>query len=299
MSTPRPPAVTSRLNTGGYGAAVSIYERRQIKYIGVDANGKRVERLTPWAGPCKVAEGTVSADGSLSITPRAYELRHYRRAVMRGAGVYRWGLWAFLGARRATGAPLPFSVPSGEHVQPHRVIVRGPDVLAPELPHVDVGRVAPGQGLTLAGQRQRAVYYAQAVMRGAGVYQAGLWAMLAGKRAQTDPAQAVEGAALGVNNVNGQKRTYRGSGVHLAARYREFIALRYRRFLRSIGGDSHPRRLSRRSQLRSLELSLPLLTSLSREESRSATCQRPPRRAPRPLYSRAIPPAAPLAPPAL
>ncbi|WP_339095016.1 hypothetical protein ACINK0_03080 [Deinococcus sp. VB343] len=49
--------------------------------------------------------GTVTPDGSLSVEPEPWAARHYRRAVMRGAGVYRWGLWAMLAPGRAAAEP--------------------------------------------------------------------------------------------------------------------------------------------------------------------------------------------------
>ncbi len=48
---------------------------------------------------CK-SSATVTADGLLNIAPEVWRVRHYRRAVMRGAGVYQAGLWAYLARRR-------------------------------------------------------------------------------------------------------------------------------------------------------------------------------------------------------
>ena len=47
----------------------------------------------------------VTADGSLSVEPEAWHARHYRRAVMGGAGVYQMNLRAFLVSRRFVSLP--------------------------------------------------------------------------------------------------------------------------------------------------------------------------------------------------
>lgn len=67
------------------------------------ADGSPPDWLVNWGS----AKGSVTPDGSLSVEPEPWAARHYRRAVMRGAGVYRWGLWAAFGAGRAeAGAAL-------------------------------------------------------------------------------------------------------------------------------------------------------------------------------------------------
>lgn len=156
--------------------------------------------------------GMVDPVSGLTVTPEAWRARHYRRAVMRGAGVYRLGLWAHLGARRG----LAFTVPeAGATVEPHRVTVKGVQLMSLQFIQMPVkvwkGGIRPSMGRVVfresgmvsstrwAVPREPFRVFAakQIAMRGAGVYQVGLWAMLAHR--QTD-AQAEGGAALGGND---------------------------------------------------------------------------------------------------
>jgi hypothetical protein len=219
MTGPRPSFTPSRLNVGGYGVRVEWYDRDVTAPRWAKALPQSHRRLgiLPWG--FRVAQvGRLHADGSLSVEPEPWRARHYRRAVMAGAGVYRLGLWAFL----AAGRGYTFTAPApGASVEPHRVRVYGWQVSEQVPTYVEIpdsedmgwisrlcagrplewvrmsyGKVAAGcLALTPAAWRTRR--YARALMRGAGVYQAGLWAMLA-HRPQTD-AQA--GAALGKNDA--------------------------------------------------------------------------------------------------
>jgi hypothetical protein len=107
---------SSRLNVGGYGVRVI-----RGQFVGKKLGG-RLEPIEPpppgvaagiefWMTTPYVeclrsyAVGTVSAAGALSLKRKPWQIRHYRRAVMGGAGVYRLGLWAFLAARRPAAQP--------------------------------------------------------------------------------------------------------------------------------------------------------------------------------------------------
>ncbi len=81
MNAPAPLGTPSRLNVGGYEVRVRFEYRKP----GVS---KVIDKL-----------GDVYPDGSLSIFSPPWADRHYRRAVMRGAGVYQAGLWAMLAGR--------------------------------------------------------------------------------------------------------------------------------------------------------------------------------------------------------
>ncbi|WP_034408134.1 hypothetical protein [Deinococcus murrayi] len=104
MSLPRPAPVTSRLNVGGYGVTIlgEWHVSEALRFTPFRPAGRRIGELR-----MKRTSGTVTPDGTLTLTPEAWAVRHYRRAVMGGAGVYRLGLWAFLAARRAPRAPAP------------------------------------------------------------------------------------------------------------------------------------------------------------------------------------------------
>lgn len=101
-----------RLNTGG-AYAVTIRERRRLLAGAPWAEKNPVlQYMAPQDGPgygrihfTVKLHGTVTPDGSLSVEPEPWAARHYRRAVMRGAGVYRWGLWAMLAPGRAAAEP--------------------------------------------------------------------------------------------------------------------------------------------------------------------------------------------------
>lgn len=380
MTAPRPLPVTSRMNAGGYEVWVRHYvEMYELdpEYAFTADEYRGARDLSGWG---RSTWGNVTPDGSLSVEPEAWRTRHYRRAVMRGAGVYRLGLWAFLAARRVAHFPRP---EPGAFVEPHRVKLKAWDRVSPRdlggdwgacaalnpcltVPYVDVGRVARNGSLSWAGQRQRGVYYRRAVMRGAGVYLAGLWAHLAARRAPD--AQA--GAALGVP-VNGAALldaftpwgqapplplppaavSFTGAHARHAQRwigrevsfagvpelkenplFRELAHDALRSAYKAIWGDRNPFALWRdprsRPQYTGTPESLARCLSAAREELAQLAAERGagpvayaraerllrralrrmvPRRArapqaarlPRPLYSRAIPPAAPLAPPAL
>lgn len=178
MKAPRPEFTTSRLNVGGYGVTVRAWVE-MYEHIDLWDPATPVIDRSGWA---RTTWGTVVAEGSLNLIPEKWRARHYRRVVMGGAGVYRLGLWAFLAARRRG---LQFAVPEpGASIEPYRVKMRAHDSVSVDdlqltVPYVDVGRVAPDGELSWAGRRQRGVYYRRAVMNGAGVYLAGLWALFA------------------------------------------------------------------------------------------------------------------------
>ena len=115
MKAPCPSFTTSRHNVGAY--AVRVYGGRLGERAGhfpepcviPDELEAALEfwMTTPYTTISKpVSGGTVASDGSLTLEPERWALRHYRRAIMRGAGVYQAGLWAFLGGQR-TKAPQP------------------------------------------------------------------------------------------------------------------------------------------------------------------------------------------------
>lgn len=101
MNTPRPEWITSRLNAGGYGLRV-------IRRIAHWEDDDEAARLTPpsdgsppdYWGKWGSRKATLTPDGSFMVEPYAWAARHYRRAIMRGAGVYRLELWAMLGPGR-------------------------------------------------------------------------------------------------------------------------------------------------------------------------------------------------------
>lgn len=226
MTGRAPSYVPSRLNMGGYGVTVRCSTQLDLPqttslidaFCAPDrprdlADGGQVVRRADGIFAIATRNGSVTADGSLSVEPERWAARHFRRAVMNGAGVYRLGLWAFLGARQryTFTAPTP-----GASVEPHAVtvrdfiwrhaLVRGTRIEQGEWVTrvksepalwctVEVGEATP-KGFAPGRHDWRGAQYRRAVMSGAGVYEVGLWAMLAQRRPR---AQA--GAPLGVNGA--------------------------------------------------------------------------------------------------
>lgn len=238
MSRPRPDFTPSRLNVGAYAVTV---ERTEVMRFSEVVPAAQVLALLKARSPFldqdaqaafspagielkQRAKGTVNPDGSLSVERERWAARHYRRAVMSGAGVYRLGLWAFLASRRG----LHFTAPEpGASVEPYRVRVEGEVIAhggylraARPLARAEAlklrgsiaalrrgvlvtrisarGTVTPDGSLSIRRNAYRSKHYRRVLARGAGVYQVGLWAFLGSRRA-VEPLQAV--AALGVNDA--------------------------------------------------------------------------------------------------
>lgn len=106
MNVTRSSFTPSRLNVGAY--PVRVRERHRLKQGDfVTASSQLLRWLAPAGKGCasvsftRIRKGTAQVDGSLlTLEPEQWRVRHYRRAVMRGAGVYQMGLWAFLGSKR-------------------------------------------------------------------------------------------------------------------------------------------------------------------------------------------------------
>ncbi len=209
MKAPRPEFTTSRLNVGGYGVMLTHRTvapdpmgrawddlfRNDPRLSSVPSNGRL--RLTPKGLEVSVfIRGRVQADGMLTVEREPWAARHYRRAVMGGAGVYRMGLWAFLAARRRG---LQFTVPEpGASIEPHTVRVRGfadiptcvieggwgdgPARRVRKLMKfctLDEGAVSADGALSIEAGPWFERQLRQARMKAAGVYLAGLWALFA------------------------------------------------------------------------------------------------------------------------
>lgn len=96
MNAPHPTFVPSRLNVGGYGVEV----RRPVGVFEYESDHKTLKVQPTFVYWLKAKEGTVTPDGVLSVELDSWVPRHYRRAVMRGAGVYQIGLWAYVAGQR-------------------------------------------------------------------------------------------------------------------------------------------------------------------------------------------------------
>lgn len=193
MKAPRPEFTTSRLNVGGYRVAVWGFNKG---LIGCDSDLVHLIRAGVFAGTHFIREGKVSPEGVLKVDPEEWPARHYRRAVMGGAGVYRLGLWAFLAARRRG---LQFTVPEpGASVEPHTVRVRGFADIPTSVVEggwgdgparkvhklmkfctLDEGAVSADGTLSIEAGPWFERQLRQARMKAAGVYLAGLWALFA------------------------------------------------------------------------------------------------------------------------
>ena len=236
---------------------------------GSPADGSPADWLVNWGS----AQGTVTPDGSLSVEPEPWAARHYRRAVMRGAGVYRWGLWAAFGGTRPgaqpdaqAGAALGVPVNGPEQLDgfsPWGVAPRfTPPPTAVSPPRVS--RDALAQGLALL---ERVVPLRLPFLE---LLEAALGLDAPSPRA-FDPSTGSAGFLLGA----AQSLAHRAAAA-LLPQGRKHRAQR-RAFWAAI-----------RAALRVLRRMLP------RVRRPRSTCP-----APRPLHARPRPPAAPLAPPAL
>lgn len=402
MSAPRPTFTASRQNAGGYGVTVRFYAPATsstssriadvlAKIRGsVDVKSQAFfdREFAPKLRRPVILSGTVNSDGSLNIEPELWRARHYKRAVMGGAGVYSWGLWAFLSARRVFGTALACAL-SREHIETHRVRIDSGALAAIEnrilypLTRDEALRlrndpinarkrqgfkmvyrysthwIMGPTGLEIKRPKWLIQHYRRCVMRGAGVYQAGLRAHLASRRR----AQLVEHKqdSLGANRSDTLKRFFapKPSPTPLPfettlttmspkARIRRARLLGVSRsalrgkvplmreltpsmragvfYIRAVEACARQtlgakwasaasairlRRIARRflslnhresSSKRFAQIFARLIARGDRYRAYLAQLVRPrraPRYTPRPLYSRAIPPAAPLAPPVL
>lgn len=192
MTAPHLNFTPSRLNVGEYGVGVRV-RYPLLQGAPISSKNKMLSYLTPREGGPTVTythihRAKIDADGQFSMVAEEWRARHYRRAVMNGAGVYRLGLWAYLGARRS----LTFTVPeAGASVEPHRVTmhVERPAPRAMVLRYgwaadngvtlaSTVRGTAGGDGLTLKPEPWRGRGYRRALRGNPGVYQMGLWVYL-------------------------------------------------------------------------------------------------------------------------
>lgn len=232
MTGPHPSFTPSRLNVGGYGVRVVWQERmtgwqaRRMHGWG-ESTAFGIERLGFHITQSRGVGGTVTSDGSLTVKPEPWAARHYRRAVMAGAGVYRLGLWAFL----AAGRGYTFTAPApGASAQPYRVKIEGEAVahtrgrilypvsraeavkMRGSLARLGRGLIASrmtargtiGADGTLSIHRNgyRAAHFKRVMLRGSDVYLAGLWAHLSAHQAPNSVSSPLDWAALrGVMNA--------------------------------------------------------------------------------------------------
>ncbi|MDV6376089.1 hypothetical protein [Deinococcus arenicola] len=274
MNAPRPTLTPSRLNVGGYGVTVRYF---RAGYLGMDAEDIHAMKAFGFPGVNVWRGGKVDADGSLTVDPEVWRARHYRRAVMGGAGVYRLGLWAML-AHRQTDAQAEGGAALGGN--DGGTLARF--ALAHRPPRTPDRVYLPGSSGEPTFRQIRARYgeqvsqaVASAAVRGGLelLDRSGLRQILidAFSTPVIDPEyrKRIEALASGVNDEINAALNVQAGQLKERAQRRAF-----RRAAREV------------------------LRLLGRMAARRVP-QRPPMRVPRPLYARAVPPAAPLAPPAL
>lgn len=217
--------------------------------------------------------GNVTPDGSLSVHPDPWTARHYRRAVMRGAGVYRWGLWAMLAPGRPAAKPdaQAGAALGGEPVNGAEQLAGFAAWAAP------VEKMSLGLPRTYIAAPQPAYLTEKLTTAAQYGYHWGNILLSLAKHLPGGPQAVVKQLMHGFEPL----------GAQLRASLYSFV-------LQLPKGREH--RNERRQFWRTVRV---LLRVLRRMAPRKPKRRPPVRRAPRPLYSRAIPPAAPLAPPAL
>lgn len=296
MTTPKFSAISARSNTGGYGVEVRECVApgwQGVRWAG-PLEGEPFDIPAVWA---KLTGGTVTPDGSLYIEPEVWRARHYRRAVMHGAGVYQVSLWAHLAGKRQA---MPIEV--GQ-----RTALRGnggqildrftrvgyapppppPEVLA-RITFRQIQRIyGPAvamkvmhQGMSIAGLLGQVYRDAQAKA---------VSQVVAQVAEATSPRHIVRQVLAVLHECGHQIPSIRdGSAGFLYAAAHKVAAQVFQ------SGREH--RAQRRAYWAAIR---DVVGVLRRMVPRRIRPQRAPSRAPRPLYSRAIPPAAPLAPPVL
>jgi len=280
----------SRWNMGGYKARV-VWQDVNVNasYWSHKAEKARLyARLGLVPGSYRVEQaGTVAADGSLTVEPEAWQKRHYRRAVMGGAGVYQAHLWAMLAGKRRLaqlfGHPDWVAQASNTGYTADRFAILG---YAPSPPSAVILHRLPRHVIRR--------WYGPAVAL----------------RAVVNPA--VERAWAKINEVASRKRIDQVLAVQMEASKSRLANLvhmfagprllqeQFHRTVHTISLAFLPRGKKHRAERRAFHAAArELLRFLRRLSPRRA---RPPRnmgRVPRPLHVYPTPPAAILAPPAL
>lgn len=298
MTGLRPTFTPSRLNVGGYG--VTVRERRNIT-----PGAPWLEGTMVFQAIAQVYKGNgvsvlfrhpahVDSDGSLCILPEPWAARHYRRAVMGGAGVYRLGLWAFLAASRTADAQGGAAL--GVNGSPALWAFRGAasrytwEGLPPLPLYLDVTQ---GEGLSIRQVERRhgraaADVYARSVMRVAvDIAQAAV-------QAQQEAVRQVMGALAQASCQYDIDVVTRCTGLNSSTLFEEVRASIHAAL--NVQAAALSDRRERRAFRRAARLVLRVLRRMvpRRAPPRpSAACL------PRPLHAQPRPPAAPLAPPAL
>lgn len=263
-------SITSRLNTGAYGVTVCWHDQNVNVPRWACKSEKRAAYallgLQPHAYRVK-QQATVSPDGSLSLEPEPWAVRHYRRAVMGGAGVYQAGLWAMLAGKR-------------------------------HAPILETGQRAARGGNDLSTFRRFELAAHKKVRHSA------RWKTAAHTKQHPARVALFElHIQTVINNLRPLDSLIQRAGhcysVHdldkLNARFNSFISLLKETAKVHISIEAKRQRGSTKAYRAILRRIIRLLRRLVPSVKRC----RPPSRIPRPLYSRAIPPAATLAPPAL
>lgn len=263
MTGPRPTSTPSRLNVGGYQ---------------VTGREEMFKSALPFP-PYRRRAGTVAPDGSLSLEPEAWQVRHYRRAVMRGAGVYQADLWAFLGGY---GAALW----GNDCYTLKRIQQAG----------IDRAQALAATWLNETPDDQPYKYNPARFRR-------------AGRRGSAPPRGAAYGLQTQVYTpIRILSHAFRALDRLFSSPFgRTWVSAvaQHGYYLAALSAKGHPvQNIVRRANL-SCAYQCVLASIIKRGDAyrahlaRRIKPQRTPRRLSRPLYSRAIPPAAPLAPPAL
>lgn len=237
---------------------------------------------------CTLDYGTVTPDGSLSVEAAPWHARHYRRAVMRGAGVYRWGLWAMLAPGRPAaepdaqaGAPLGVNVAAqmGSTLVYYDSLIRRDS----EAETVNDSPLISNSNGTAKNRRR--------IRRKIGLVRK----RRAGRSKRPTPITYTVQLIVSHNEKVGEMLSY-GFGPFWASVGAKARLGRSHRLITAL--TEHMRR-ARRPLAPALARLIKRGDAYRAHLARIVKPRRAPRRAPRPLHAQPRPPAAPLAPPAL
>lgn len=303
MTAPVTLPSAARMNAGG-AYVVKVRERRLLHLDAPwaeDASGLEEYMassiLLGLRVTCEVeTAGTVTPDGSLSVEPEPWAARHYRRAVMQGAGVYRWGLWAMLAPGRAAAEPdaqagAALGVVMRFFLTLWAALI---SVLSDRKTSSEPNGIEQAEAFTClldTDPLPRAVRQRFDLMFSRGKFLSSGLPFGWDKQTSLDTPRIKYYLGLAVM-ASDLTRAY-GAGFE-SGKVRYLFSLIYGECL-TLEREATKRTLYRAS----IEALIKRGEAYRAHLARIVRPQRPPARAPRPLYARPRPPAAPLAPPAL